>query len=206
MFNKLQNNRVSTASKVESRLKMIQLWRQFSWVIPILALVTATLVTVVYIWKNNKSKGEVRWADLIPVLFTLISTGGIFLITLSPLVPGVALEGGTNFKPFDNLKLNLVYRTHLDIPIRNLLANIVLFIPFGFFYAWWIRNRKWVVIKTTLAGSFLSIMVELIQYLLPLGRSTDIDDWMMNTLGALVGGFLFLLFIKTCKKYMTKKN
>ncbi|WP_421384830.1 VanZ family protein [Bacillus salacetis] len=183
---------------------MIQLWRQFSWVIPILALVTATLVTAVYIWK--KQKGEARWADLIPVLFTLISTGGVFLITLSPLVPGVALEGNTNFQPFDNLRLNLIYRTHLDIPIRNLLANVVLFIPFAFFYAWWIRKRKRVLIKTTLAGSFLSIIVELIQYLLPLGRSTDIDDWMMNTLGSFLGGLLFLLFIKVCKKYSLRKN
>ncbi|RIW28780.1 VanZ family protein [Bacillus salacetis] len=184
---------------------MIQLWRQFSWVIPILALVTAALVTVVYIWKNHRGKGEARWADLIPVLFTLISTGGIFLITLSPLVPGVALEGGTNFRPFDNLRLNLVYRTHLDIPIRNLSANIVLFIPFGFFYSWWIRNRRWIVIKSTIAGSVLSIIVEVTQYFLPLGRSTDIDDWMMNTIGAFLGGILFLLFIKGYKQVMKRK-
>jgi glycopeptide antibiotics resistance protein len=184
---------------------MIQLWRQFSWVIPILALVTATLVTVVYIWKNRNGKGEVRWADLIPVLFTLISSGGIFLITLSPLVPGVALEGTTNFQPFDNLRLNLIYRNHLDIPIRNLLANIVLFIPFAFFYAWWIRNRKWILLTSTIAGSVLSIIVEVIQYLLPLGRSTDIDDWMMNTLGAFIGAVLFLVFIKICKKFIKKK-
>lgn len=184
---------------------MIQLWRQFSWVIPILALVTAALVTAVYIWKNYKGKGEVKWSDLIPVLFTLISTGGIFLITLSPLVPGVALEGNTNFQPFDNLRLNLIYRNHLEVPIRNLLANIVLFIPFAFFYAWWIRNRKLVVLKTTLAGSILSIMVEMIQYSLPLGRSTDIDDWMMNTCGALLGGLLFKLSIKIYRLYKLKK-
>ncbi|WP_409253877.1 VanZ family protein [Bacillus sp. SCS-153A] len=185
---------------------MIQLWRQFSWVIPILALVTAALVTTVYIWKSYRGKGEVRWADLIPVLFTLISTGGIFLITLSPLAPGVALEGNTNFQPFDNLRLNLVYRNHLEIPIRNLLANIVLFIPFAFFYAWWIRKRKWIVVKATLAGSILSILVELIQYILPLGRSTDIDDWLMNTSGSLIGGLLFLLFSKACKRYMKKHD
>ncbi|MGD6803186.1 VanZ family protein [Rossellomorea vietnamensis] len=185
---------------------MIQLWRQFSWVIPIMALVTAALVMAVFVWKNRKGKEDARWADLIPVLFTLISIGGIFLITLSPLVPGVALEGNTNFRPFDNLRLNLVYRTHLDIPIRNLLANIVLFIPFGFFYSWWIRNRKWRLIKTTLAGSLLSVTVEVIQYLVPLGRSTDIDDWMMNTSGSLLGGLLFLLFIIVFKFYRRRNE
>jgi glycopeptide antibiotics resistance protein len=178
---------------------MIQLWRQFSWVIPILAMVTAALVMTVYLWK--KQKGEVRWADLIPVLFTLISLGGIFLITLSPLVPGVALEGTTNFQPFDNLKLNLIYRNHLDVPIRNLIANVVLFIPFTFFYGWWIRKRRFILLKSTLAGSALSVSVEVIQYLLPLGRATDIDDWLMNTFGSFLGGLLFLLFMKLWKKF-----
>lgn len=181
---------------------MIQLWRQFSWVIPILALATATLVMVIFLWK--KQKGEVRWADLIPVLFTLISLGAIFLITLSPLVPGIALEGTTNFQPFDNLKMNLIYRNHLDVPIRNLSANIVLFMPFSFFYAWWIRNRKWLLIKTGIAGSILSIVVEVIQYLLPLGRATDIDDWLMNTLGSLLGGLLFIVFYISYKKLYKK--
>jgi glycopeptide antibiotics resistance protein len=183
---------------------MIQLWRQFSWVIPILAMITVTLVMTVYLWK--KQKGEVRWADLIPVLFTLISLGGIFLITLSPLVPGVALEGTTNFRPFDNLKLNLVYRNHLDVPIRNLTANIILFIPFTFFYSWWIRKRRFILLKSTVAGSTLSLSVEVIQYLLPLGRATDIDDWMMNTFGAFLGGLLFLLFIKIWKKFTSRKR
>ncbi|MGF2615820.1 VanZ family protein [Rossellomorea vietnamensis] len=185
---------------------MIQLWRQFGWVVPILALVTAALVMAVFVWKNQKGKAGARWADLIPVLFTLISIGGIFLITLSPLVPGVALEGNTNFRPFDNLRLNLIYRTHLHIPIRNLLANIVLFLPFGFFYSWWIRKRRWILVKTTIAGSVLSIFVEVNQFLLPLGRSTDIDDWMMNTSGAFIGSLLFLLFLKVCRLYVNRKD
>ncbi|MGM0844675.1 MAG: VanZ family protein [Bacillota bacterium] len=183
---------------------MIELWRQFGWVIPILAIVTAALVMVVYVWKDHKGEGGARWADLIPVLFTLISLGGIFLITLSPLVPGVALEGNTNLQPFDNLRLNLIYRNHLEVPIRNLVANIILFIPFGFFYSWWIRHRNWRLVKTTVAGSILSLMVEVIQYSLPLGRSTDIDDWMMNTIGAFVGGLFFLIFIKLYKYYSSK--
>jgi glycopeptide antibiotics resistance protein len=183
---------------------MIELWRQFSWVIPIMALATATLIVVVYIWKQRK--GVVRWIDLIPILFTLISLGGIFLITLSPLVPGVAIQGETNFQPFDNLKLNLVYRNHLDVPIRNLSANIALFIPFAFFYAWWVRKGKWIIIKTTFVGSFLSLFIEFAQYQLPLGRSTDIDDWIMNTLGTIVGAILLVIILKLYRKGIIYNN
>ncbi len=170
---------------------MIELWRSFSWVIPILTLAASTLVIVIHFWKKQKGGG--RWLDILPILFVILSIAAIFLITLSPLVPGTAMKGTTNFEPFSNLKLNLIYRNHLDVPIRNLLANIVLFIPFAFAVGWWMRKHKWIVIKVTFLGALLSFLIELFQYWLPLGRATDVDDWMMNTLGALCGGILFVV-------------
>ncbi|WP_213086464.1 VanZ family protein [Rossellomorea vietnamensis] len=38
-----------------------------------------------------------------------------------------------------------------------------------------------------------SFGIELAQYYLPLGRATDIDDWMMNTMGSFIGGILFVI-------------
>ncbi len=178
---------------------MTELWKSFSWVIPILALLTFLLLIFIYIWKQQS--GKIRWADLIPIVFTTVSVGGIFLITLSAIAPGVPLDGTTNLIPFSNLKLNLIYRNHLDVPIRNLLANIALFIPFGFFISWLIRTKKWMMVKATLFGSLLSLTIEILQFYLPLGRSTDIDDWLMNTVGAFIGAFFFLLFIKSYKLY-----
>ncbi|MCA1053662.1 VanZ family protein [Rossellomorea aquimaris] len=174
---------------------MHELWSAFGWVIPIIALTTITSILAASIWKRKKGKG--RWMNLLPVLLLSISIGGICLITLSPFIgeggASGAGQGQTNMDPFSNLKLNLLYRNHLDVPIRNLLANIVLFIPFAFFSSWWMRHQRAVVLKATFLGALFSFFIELTQYFLPLGRSTDIDDWLMNTLGSLIGGILFVI-------------
>ena len=86
-----------------------------------------------------------------------------------------------------------MYRNHLDVPIRNLIANIILFIPFTFFLAWWMRQSKQLILMVTFLGGIFSFAIELAQYYLPLGRATDIDDWMMNTMGAFIGGILFVI-------------
>ncbi|MCA0148465.1 VanZ family protein [Rossellomorea vietnamensis] len=168
---------------------MKELWSAFGWVLPIMIIVTVTLIFAISFWKKRRGKG--RWLNLLPVLFTCISIGGICLITLTPLEN--VSEGSVNFDPFSNLKLNLLYRNHLDVPIRNLLANIILFIPFTFFLAWWMRQSKQLILMVTFLGGIFSFGIELAQYYLPLGRATDIDDWMMNTMGSFIGGILFVI-------------
>jgi glycopeptide antibiotics resistance protein len=174
---------------------MHELWSAFGWVIPILALITITSILAVSVWKKKKGKG--RWMNLLPVLLLSISIGGICLITLTPFLGdgGVngGLKGNTNMEPFSNLKLNLIYRNHLEVPIRNLLANVFLFVPFAFFSSWWMRHQRAIVLKVTFLGALLSFIIELTQYFLPLGRSTDIDDWLMNTLGSFIGGIFFII-------------
>ncbi|MCA1058997.1 VanZ family protein [Rossellomorea aquimaris] len=168
---------------------MNELWSAFGWVLPIIFIVTVSLIFAVSFWKKRKGKG--RWMNLLPILFTCISIGGICLITLTPVTGEHVSEGAVNFDPFSNLKINLIYRKHLDVPIRNLLANILLFIPFSFFLSWWMRHSKQLIIMVTFLGGLLSFGIELAQYYLPLGRATDIDDWIMNTLGAFIGGVVF---------------
>lgn len=174
---------------------MQELWSAFGWVIPILALITITSILAVSVWKKKKGKG--RWMNLLPILLLSISIGGICMITLTPFIGDGGMNGGvkghTNMEPFSNLKLNLLYMNHLDVPIRNLLANVVLFVPFAFFSSWWMRHQRAILLKVTFLGALFSFFIELTQYFLPLGRSTDIDDWLMNTLGSLLGGILFII-------------
>ena len=69
------------------------------------------------------------------------------------------------------------------------LANIGIFTPAGFFPALlWRRWRWW---KSLLAGLAASVSIELLQ--LFVDRSTDIDDVILNTAGALAGFWVFCL-------------
>ena len=70
-----------------------------------------------------------------------------------------------------------------------LLGNIIMFVPVGFFPALlWRRARWW---KSLLAGFCSSCTIEFTQFFI--GRSTDIDDVILNTAGALAGFLLFCL-------------
>ena len=70
-----------------------------------------------------------------------------------------------------------------------LLGNVVMFMPIGFFPA--LLWRKWKWWKSLLAGLCASSAIEAIQFFI--GRSTDIDDVILNTTGALAGFWSFCL-------------
>lgn len=81
-----------------------------------------------------------------------------------------------------------------------MLANIGIFSPVGFFAALlWRRPRWW---KSLLAGFCTSTVIEFIQFFI--GRSTDIDDVILNTAGALAGFWIFCLLRAIFPKFLQK--
>lgn len=100
------------------------------------------------------------------------------------------------------LKLNLVPIVHLfdiyDGWAMNLFGNIAMFIPLGFVLPLCFNklDRLW---KAVFVGFSCSLFIELIQ-LLFFERTTDIDDLITNTTGALIGAGIYF-----SGKYIFKK-
>lgn len=84
-----------------------------------------------------------------------------------------------------------------DIEMIPYILNVVLFIPFGFFVSAFIKDGH-SLRKTTCAGFFFSLLIEASQLLN--NRSTDIDDLILNTIGALIGGVIVRFFLKNTKE------
>lgn len=89
-------------------------------------------------------------------------------------------------------QINLIPFVYGDM--FGLITNMVMFLPFGFLLPMlFVAYNK--LHKTVLAGFLFSLAIEcsqLFNY-----RSTDIDDLIMNTLGAFVGFLLYqLIFLK----------
>lgn len=82
--------------------------------------------------------------------------------------------------------------------IYHVLGNMIWFIPIGFFFPKTEprKNRLYAL----LIGAVLSFIIECIQYLLGTGIS-DIDDILLNMLGALSGYEIKCLFRKDRKSY-----
>ncbi len=82
----------------------------------------------------------------------------------------------------------------LRINSRNnalVLENVLLFIPYGFCYCWW-KKRKTVLFSGFMSGFVTSFIIEGMQ--LVTGRGIfQLDDIIMNTLGCMLGAFLYKL-------------
>lgn len=84
------------------------------------------------------------------------------------------------------------YRT--EAWVKNLFGNIVLFIPLGIWIPWLFRSCR-MGFKFTWTVILLLLAVELAQLVLRVG-SFDVDDIILNTLGAWIGYIAFRLFIQ----------
>lgn len=70
---------------------------------------------------------------------------------------------------------------------REQLGNLLLFLPFGFLYPLFHRGSG--LLRTLLAGVAVSLSIEVVQPLV--GRSLDINDLILNSLGTLISALLF---------------
>ena len=111
----------------------------------------------------------------------------------------VVRVGEINLIPF-----RVVERTYREAFINgirsyfyiNFLGNILLFVPFGFLVPllWNMTNGK-----VILYGCLASVFIEVCQLFLQ--RSTDVDDVILNTIGAAIGLLLFCLFRRIAKDH-----
>ncbi len=101
-----------------------------------------------------------------------------------------------NLTPFATI--SLFSKTGLSTSfIINVIANVFMFSPIGFFLpTLW---KKWQsAIKVVFAGMLFSVSIETVQ--LFIGRTTDIDDVILNTAGVAIGYILYKLFAKPLQK------
>lgn len=81
-----------------------------------------------------------------------------------------------------------------------LFGNVVMFMPLGFFPA--LLWRKWKWWKSLLVGVCASACIEFVQFFI--GRSTDIDDLLLNTLGAVLGYGIYVILARVWPAGMAK--
>ena len=148
-----------------------------------------------YLWMKNRKKRPGR--ELAMLLFFCYSVS-IFSQTIIPQLSigddhiGVAAQAyqSNNLTPFVTIS---TYMEQLQGPFSrvafyNLAGNVVLFVPFGFFIPLvWPFFRNWGRIFAV--SLVIPFFIEGVQYFI--GRSTDIDDVILNALAILIGYVLY---------------
>ena len=80
---------------------------------------------------------------------------------------------------------------------KNLACNILMFMPFGFLAPLFIkRNKVWQIL---IYAIITSILIEVLQVLLGVGTG-DIDDVILNAVGALIGFGVYKLIYSVALK------
>lgn len=125
---------------------------------------------------------------------------GVYLIMLfaQTLIVEARSIDDINLIPFaiivQQLHDMLTTREELTIYMLNIFGNVAVFVPVGFLFAGAMGRG---FLRTTFYGFFVSLIIEVSQ--LPLPRTTDVDDLILNTLGAAIGCSIYLI-IKTAKR------
>lgn len=93
--------------------------------------------------------------------------------------------GVSNYVPFKEI---FRYSIGSHKFIKNIMGNILLFIPYGFLSSYILNNKK--ISVTFILSLIVSLTIEVVQYYI--GRVFDIDDIILNVLGGIIGGLLFV--------------
>lgn len=137
------------------------------------------LLTAIRIFRKQ-SPGKAVLASLADAL-VIASLAGILILALRPN-PGV--DTPVNLQPLRGITSSSSW-SDFGLALVNLAGNFGIFAVLGAALALRFRDAP---IRVALAASLaLSVALELAQYVLNNGRSSDIDDVLMNVLGGTLG-------------------
>lgn len=158
-----------------------------SW--PTVAIVLSILLIIrIAYFKNNRRKFSL-YNEI--MLFVFVA----YILVLFQLVTYKNNEyAGFNLMPFTEI---LRYPFGSKEFMRQVIGNILLFIPFGYFVTYYVKLKKIGSIFLMTLG--VSVVIETVQYYI--GRSFDVDDILLNIVGGICG-FLLYVALSAIKKHL----
>lgn len=158
------------------------------WPMLVIFLVVMVTIRLTYI-RINREK-FVFYKEFLNLIFI------VYVLLLFQLLTSTEMNtnGGLNIVPFTEM---FRYEMGSKLFIFNVIGNIVIFIPFGYFVSGYVKASK--VSHILLISAITSLTVELVQ--LQIGRSFDIDDILLNVTGSIIG-FLLFIGLTAIKKHL----
>lgn len=148
---------------------------------PMLVIFLVVLITIRLSYIHINHERFIFYKEFLNLIFI------VYVLLLFHLLTSTEMNrnSGLNIVPFTE-----IFRYEIGSPlfIRNVVGNILIFVPFGYFVSGYIKASK--VSHILLISIVTSLTVELVQ--LQIGRSFDVDDILLNVVGSILG---FLLFI-----------
>lgn len=146
----------------------------FTWPMVIISCIIIISLRISYLIKNKER--FVLYKELLMLGFIIYSMCLFQIVTFQDEVSWST----NNFIPFREI---LRYNIGSRLFIKNVLGNMLLFLPFGFFTSYLLDNKR--PLLTVVLTLIASLSIEGVQ--LMIGRVFDVDDIILNMLGGTIG-------------------
>ena len=159
----------------------------FTWPMIIISLVILVSFRTTYLIKNKTHL--VLYKELLMLSFVIYILCLFQIVTFQDDISWST----NNFIPFKEI---FRYSIGSRLFFKNVLGNMLLFLPFGFFISYYLKvdNYKLSLLQILIA----SISIEVVQ--MSIGRVFDIDDIILNVIGGLIGYYLYHIIDKIGNK------
>ncbi len=144
----------------------------------IVTVIVLVAIRLIYLLKNKEH--IVLYREIFMLTFIVYILCLFQIVTVQDTVSWST----NNFVPFREI---LRYDIGSALFFKNIIGNILLFLPFGFFVSYIIKSKD--VILPLIICIVCSISVETVQ--LYIGRVFDVDDIILNVIGGIAGYFVY---------------
>lgn len=159
---------------------------------PMLTIFLIVVVSIRFMYLHNSHEKFVFYKEFMNLIFVVYALILFQLLTDTEM----NMNSGVNIVPFTEILRYDIGTTGFYL---NVVGNILIFVPFGYFVSSYIKASK--VSHILLVSGFTSLTVECVQHYI--GRSFDIDDILLNIAGAIIGFLIFIGFT-AIKKHLPK--
>jgi len=150
---------------------------QSTWPIITITMVALVSLRITYLVKN-KAK-FILYEELLTLLFIVYILMFFQVVTHQDVI-----SYGNNFIPFKELTR---YKLGTNLFYKNIIGNILLFMPYGFFASYYLKlDKKRLAFILVL---LVSLSIESVQ--LVIGRCFDVDDILLNLIGGMLGFYIY---------------
>lgn len=159
----------------------------FTWPMVLISTIIIVSFRLAYVLKNHSK--FVLYQDLLMLSFIIYVLCLFQVVTFQDTVSW----SSNNFIPFREM---FRYDFGSRLFVKNVIGNVLLFLPFGFFVSYYLKCDK--IFLPIVLILIASCSIETVQMII--GRVFDIDDIILNLFGGLLGFFIYYILVKISKK------
>ncbi len=153
---------------------------KITWPTLFISLVLIVAIRIGYLLKNKQK--FVLYKEILALMFML------YILCLFQIVTAQDINSyqGNNFDLFSEI---FRYEIGSRLFFKNILGNVIMFIPYGFFACMYIDLKE--PLKALGLSLMASVAIEYTQSMI--GRIFDVDDIFLNVIGGMIGYSCYLL-------------